>query len=70
MRVLKCRTDAGELGEGSVTAEHVCFNSHGCYASGREVPIDLITAHKWFNVAAHEWATPTPLSFAARLRLK
>jgi hypothetical protein len=22
------------------------------YASGREVPIDLATAHKWFNIAA------------------
>ena len=22
------------------------------YASGREVPVDLITAHKWFNIAA------------------
>jgi TPR repeat protein len=22
------------------------------YASGRSVPIDLVTAHKWFNIAA------------------
>jgi len=22
------------------------------YASGREVPVDLIAAHKWFNIAA------------------
>lgn len=22
------------------------------YASGREVPVDLIVAHKWFNIAA------------------
>ena len=22
------------------------------HASGREVPVDLITAHKWFNIAA------------------
>lgn len=22
------------------------------YASGREVPVDLVTAHKWFNIAA------------------
>ena len=22
------------------------------YASGREVPVDLVTAHKWFNLAA------------------
>ena len=22
------------------------------YSSGREVPVDLITAHKWFNIAA------------------
>jgi TPR repeat protein len=22
------------------------------YSSGREVPVDLVTAHKWFNIAA------------------
>jgi TPR repeat protein len=22
------------------------------YASGREVPVDLVSAHKWFNIAA------------------
>jgi hypothetical protein len=22
------------------------------YASGRDVPVDLVTAHKWFNIAA------------------
>ena len=39
------------LGEGSVTADTM-FELGMMYASGREVPIDLITAHKWFNVAA------------------
>jgi uncharacterized protein len=39
------------LGEGAVTADTM-FELGMMYASGREVPIDLITAHKWFNVAA------------------
>ena len=43
-------TPAG-LGEGPVTADTM-FELGMMYASGREVPIDLITAHKWFNIAA------------------
>jgi TPR repeat protein len=43
-------TPAG-LGEGPVTADTM-FELGMMYASGREVPVDLITAHKWFNVAA------------------
>ena len=39
------------LGEGPITADTM-FELGMMYASGREVPIDLITAHKWFNVAA------------------
>ena len=39
------------LGEGPVTADTM-FELGMMYASGREVPVDLITAHKWFNVAA------------------
>ena len=39
------------LGEGAVTADTM-FELGMMYASGREVPIDLITAHKWFNIAA------------------
>lgn len=43
-------TPAG-LGAGPVTADTL-FELGMMYASGREVPIDLITAHKWFNIAA------------------
>ena len=39
------------LGEGPVTADTM-FELGMMYASGREVPVDLITAHKWFNIAA------------------
>lgn len=39
------------LGEGPITADTM-FALGMMYASGREVPVDLITAHKWFNIAA------------------
>ena len=39
------------LGEGPITA-NTMFELGMMYASGREVPVDLITAHKWFNIAA------------------
>ena len=34
-----------------VTADAI-FELGMMYASGREVSVDLITAHKWFNIAA------------------
>src|SRR6187551_2300379 len=40
------------LGEGGPVTADTMFELGMMYASGREVPIDLITAHKWFNVAA------------------
>ena len=40
-----------ELGAGPVTADTM-FELGMMYASGREVPVDLVTAHKWFNIAA------------------
>ena len=40
-----------ELGTAAVTADTM-FELGMMYASGREVPVDLITAHKWFNIAA------------------
>ena len=39
------------VGAGPVTADTM-FELGMMYASGREVPVDLITAHKWFNIAA------------------
>ena len=43
-------TPAG-LETSPVTADAI-FELGMMYASGREVPVDLITAHKWFNIAA------------------
>ena len=43
-------TPAG-LGADPITADTI-FELGMMYASGREVPVDLITAHKWFNIAA------------------
>src|SRR5436305_15197782 len=40
-----------ELETSPVTADTM-FELGMMYASGREVPVDLITAHKWFNIAA------------------
>jgi len=40
-----------EVETGPVTADTM-FKLGMMYASGREVPVDLITAHKWFNIAA------------------
>jgi hypothetical protein len=39
------------LGEAPATADTM-FELGMMYASGRDVPVDLITAHKWFNIAA------------------
>ena len=39
------------VGAGPVTADTM-FELGMMYASGREVPVDLITARKWFNLAA------------------
>ena len=39
------------VGAGPVTADTM-FELGMMYASGREVPVDLIIAHKWFNIAA------------------
>ena len=37
---------------GAATGADVFFELGMMYASGRSVAIDLVTAHKWFNVAA------------------
>ncbi len=30
------------------------------YSSGREMPVDLVTAHKWFNIAAMKGHAEAP----------
>ena len=39
------------LGEGPASAD-TFFNLGMMYSSGRNVPIDYVMAHKWFNLAA------------------
>ena len=50
------------LGEGPVNASTL-FDLGMMYSVGRSVPVDYITAHKWFNLAAMQGN-----SDAARLR--
>ena len=38
-------------GEAPATADSM-FELGMMYASGRDGPVDLVTAHKWFNIAA------------------
>jgi uncharacterized protein len=37
----------------SAMAGEACLALGMMYASGRSVAVDLVAAHKWFNVAAH-----------------
>ena len=39
------------IGEAPATADTM-FELGMMYASGRDVPVDLVSAHKWFNIAA------------------
>ena len=39
------------MGEAPASADTM-FELGMMYASGRDVPVDLISAHKWFNIAA------------------
>lgn len=50
------------LGEGPVNASTL-FDLGMMYSVGRSVPVDYVTAHKWFNLAAMQGNTD-----AARLR--
>jgi uncharacterized protein len=43
--------DRAMLGEASASAD-TYFNLGMMYSSGRDVPVDYVTAHKWFNLAA------------------
>ena len=42
---------AAGLGEAPTTADTL-FELGMMYSSGRSIPADLVTAHKWFNLAA------------------
>ena len=43
--------NAAPLGEGPAAAD-MLFELGMMYSVGRDVPVDLISAHKWFNLAA------------------
>ena len=42
---------AAPLGEGPAAGE-MLFELGMMYSIGRDVPVDLVAAHKWFNLAA------------------
>jgi hypothetical protein len=44
-------SDTAPLGEGPADAD-MLFELGMTYSVGRDMPVDLITAHKWFNLAA------------------
>ena len=43
--------DVAPLGEGHAAGD-MLFELGIMYSVGRDVPVDLISAHKWFNLAA------------------
>jgi TPR repeat protein len=43
--------EAGSLGEAPAGAD-AFFQLGMMYSIGRSVPVDLVAAHKWFNIAA------------------
>jgi TPR repeat protein len=43
--------EAASLGEAPAGAD-AFFQLGMMYSSGRSVPVDLVSAHKWFNIAA------------------
>ncbi|MGE3147700.1 MAG: SEL1-like repeat protein [Pseudorhodoplanes sp.] len=44
-------SDLATLGEGQVTTD-VFYDLGMKYSVGLSVPVDLVSAHKWFNLAA------------------
>ena len=42
---------AAPLGEGPAAGD-MLFELGMMYSSGRDMPVDLVSAHKWFNIAA------------------
>ena len=43
--------DAAPLGQGPAASD-MLFELGMMYSVGRDVPVDLVSAHKWFNLAA------------------
>lgn len=43
--------NGGALGQVNVTVD-MFYDLGMMYSTGRSVPVDLVAAHKWFNIAA------------------
>jgi uncharacterized protein len=43
--------NVGSLGDGAAVGD-MLFELGMMYSVGRDVPVDLVAAHKWFNLAA------------------
>ncbi len=43
--------NAAPLGQGPAAGD-MLFELGMMYSAGRDVPVDLVSAHKWFNLAA------------------
>lgn len=48
---------ADMIAEGQNANGDILFQLGVMYATGRTVPLDLVAAHKWFNLAAHRGST-------------
>lgn len=46
------RFDMLEAGIGSTAQAEILFELGLMYATGRDCEVDLVAAHKWFNIAA------------------
>lgn len=46
------RFDMHDAGIGANTQAEILFELGMMYATGRDCDVDLIAAHKWFNIAA------------------
>ncbi len=44
-------SNVAPFGEGAAAGD-MLFELGMMYAAGREVPVDLVAAHKWFNLAS------------------
>jgi len=51
--MLRLDFSSAEQFAGHQATGDVFFQLGVMYATGRTVPMDLVTAHKWFNLAAH-----------------
>jgi TPR repeat protein len=51
VRLMRVELGQGEVGAGPAETGEAFYELGLMYAAGRAVPVDRVTAHKWFNVA-------------------